>query len=156
MDKKQFQHLIVEPALLDIPRGYSAEAVLAIMMIVAHESHHGRYIKQLGKGPALGLIQMEPATHASVWKYGDSVWANAVAAGMVTLDQAKRRESPPATRLIYDLRYNVFMARQRLFMKPQALPTDPIDISHYLKKHWNSTKGKADGLDYLDAYRSWK
>jgi hypothetical protein len=154
MNKKQLRELIVEATLHRIPL-YSDEAVLAIMMIIAHESKKGAYIKQLGNGPALGLIQMEPETHASVWKEGDSVWKNALFAGIISRQEYGAKLSPPATRLIHDLNYNVFMARQRLFMKPEKLPTTTEEMSVYLKKHWNSAAGKATNTSYQKAYETW-
>ena len=68
MDKKQLTELIIIPTLKEIPKGYSEEAVMAIQMIIAHESCGGKYIAQT-KGPALGVIQMEPFTHDQVWKF---------------------------------------------------------------------------------------
>lgn len=155
MNKEQLERLVVIPTLKKIKRGYSKEATLAIMMIIAHESNHGQYIKQLGKGPALGFIQMEPRTHKSVWMFGDSIWRNAVATGIISYDDFNNKVRPEADRLVYDLQYNVFMARQRLFMKPKALPTDKLAMSRYLKQYWNSTLGAAKPMDYVNAYELW-
>ena len=162
MNKTQLENMVVIPALNEIPRGYSEASVLAVMMIIAHESKRGEYIHQLGNGPALGPIQMEPRTHESTWKYGDSIWYNAVKIGIITRSQFQANEHPPAERLLYDLRYNVFMARQRLFMKTEALPNysdqfKQIDaMSKYLKKHWNSVVGEADDTSYADDYWLWE
>ena len=155
MDKGQLATYAVNKMLKQIPRGFSAEAHLAVMMIIAHESYKGRYIKQVGNGPALGLIQMEPATHQCVWDEGDSVWENALFVGIITKEQFDRRIHPQASRLLYDLHYNVFMARQRLFMKPEALPKSKKALGKYLKKHWNSVQGAAAAEDYVEAYDSW-
>ena len=62
---------------------------------------------------------------------------------------------PPAERLIYDLQYNVFMARQRLFMKPDRLPKTVDEMSHYLKIHWNSINGSAEYDSYMVDYGLW-
>jgi hypothetical protein len=140
--------------LLEIPKGLTDESELAVTMIIAHESKRGEYIHQI-KGPALGLIQMEPFTHDDTWKHADSIWHNAMNIGIITPQQKASGIHPPADRLIYDLKYNVFMARQRLFMKPGALPSDLVSMSMYLKKHWNSTLGKASGRSYLTDYEKW-
>jgi hypothetical protein len=155
MNRAQLQAYIIEPTLRAIPYGYTEEADKAIQMIIAHESHCGRYIKQVGNGPALGQIQMEPATHDCVWKEGDSIWVNALAIGIITQEEFTAHNHPPAWRLVYDLQYNVFMARQRLFMKPEALPKTSKELSSYLKKHWNTTKGKAGDSSYLNAWLQW-
>ncbi|QDP61509.1 MAG: hypothetical protein Unbinned8596contig1000_22 [Prokaryotic dsDNA virus sp.] len=149
MNKRQLLDLVVKPTLEEIPNGPSGET--AIMMIIAHESRRGEFLKQWPTGPAWGLIQMEEATHDDTWKHGDSIWKNAVKLGIIT----ERDVHPHHSRLAWDLRYNVFMARQRLFMKPGALPSNLAILSHYLKKHWNSTHGSASDLSYMDDYLKW-
>ncbi len=159
MKKSQLVNMVIRPTLKEIPHGYSEPALLAITMIIAHESKRGEYIHQLGNGPALGVIQMEPSTHESTWTYGDSIWGNAFKLGIIASESPTR---PPVERLLYDLRYNVFMARQRLFMKPELLPNladefAQIDaMSKYLKKHWNSVKGAASDTSYADDYWEWE
>ena len=41
---------------------HSDNAVNLLMGTAAQESHLGKYRKQIGGGPALGIFQMEPAT----------------------------------------------------------------------------------------------
>ena len=153
MNKKQLTDLVIIPTLKEIPKGYSPEAVLAIQMIIAHESCCGEYLAQT-KGPALGIIQMEPDTHFDTWKHGDSIQENAELLGIVTRGTGVYNVPPPE-RLIYDLRYNVFMARQKLFMAPEKLPDNINDMAHYLKKHWNGD-GKATATKYHYDYIKWE
>ena len=153
MNKKQLTDLVIIPTLKEIPHGYSDESVLAIQMIIAHESKCGEYIAQVN-GPALGIIQMEPFTHDQVWKFGDSIQKNAELLKIVTPGLGIKN-IPKAERLIYDLRYNVFMARQKLFMAAGALPKLPEDMAHYLKKHWNGT-GRATATKYHYDFMRWK
>ncbi len=127
----------------------------AILLIIAHESLRGEFLKQVG-GPALGLIGMEPTTHNSTWRHGDSIWSNAYLLGIISKFEYENKLMPSAQRLLKDLEYNVFMARQRLFMKHEALPADIDELSRYLKKHWNSIHGAADEMDYRDDYLKWK
>ena len=152
MNKKQLTELVIVPTLHEIPKGYSPEAVMAIQMIIAHESSGGEYLAQKS-GPALGIIQMEPFTHGEVWKYGDSIQKNAELLRIVTPGTGVKNVPSP-NRLIYDLRYNVFMARQKLFMDKGALPKEPGEMAHYLKKHWNGG-GKATATKYHFDYMAW-
>lgn len=152
MNKKQFTELVIIPTLEKIPKGHSKEAVKAIQMIVAHESLCGEYLAQ-ENGPALGVIQMEPFTHDQVWKYGDSIQKNAELLKIVTPGLGVRNV-PKAERLIYDLRYNVFMARQKLFMAPGSLPSNTNELAAYLKKNWNGP-GKATAEKYKIDYLNW-
>lgn len=163
MNFDQLLELVVIPQLKEIPQGHSDEATLAVMMLIAHESKGCRYIKQLS-GPALGPTQIEPETHDSTWAHGDSIWRNAVICGVITQSQAELRQHPPAERLMYDLRYAVFMTRQRLFMKLEPLPklqdfrnakAHVEAMSVYLKKHWNTVFGAADDDSYLSDYWGW-
>ena len=155
MNKKQLTGLVIIPTLTEISKGFSDEAVMAVEMIIAHEARRGHYLKQKG-GPALGLIGMEPTTHESTWSYGDTIWCNAVDIGIITKEDFNRLKHPPAERLIYDLRYNIFMARQRLFMKPKALPKTPKAMSIYLKNYWNSVNGAAKPSSYFTDWVCWR
>lgn len=155
ISKSQLTELVIVPTLKKIPKGLTDESLLAVQMIIAHESARGRYLKQIN-GPALGLIQMEPVTHNSVWKFGDSVWDNALKLGIITTHEYNNKLHPKPERLIYDLVYNVFMARQRLFMKPSKLPKSPARMSMYLKENWNSSSGKASDYSYFDDWKKWR
>lgn len=151
MNREQLERHVVRPALEEIPRGYSDKALLAVMMIIAHESLRGEYIAQLNNGPAKGIIQMEGWVHDDVWKNSDSIKHNAKLLGIIR----ENDKLPTSDRLYWDLRYNVFMARQRLFMDINPLPSDPLQMSIYLKQFWNSNAGKAKDTDYLEAYNQW-
>ena len=122
-------------------------------MIIAHESSGGECIAQTN-GPALGIIQMEPVTHSETWRWGDSIIRNAKALGIISNDDEGFTIFPDAELLVYDLRYNVFMARQKLFMAAGALPGNPADMAIYLKKHWNGD-GKATADKYHDDFMGW-
>lgn len=156
MNRNQLVNLVIKPTLCAIPKGHTPVSVMAIEMIIAHESNGAEYISQLNNGPAAGIIQMERLTHESVWRYGDTVWANALLIGIITREEFKAQEHPPFDRLLYDLRYNIFMARQRLFMKTECFPNDAVEMSAYLKKHWNSVGGAANNDSYFNAYLRWK
>jgi hypothetical protein len=143
---KQFKKFVSQ-TLQHIPKGYSESSLVAALMCAAHESKLGEYLYQ-ENGPALGVFQIEPTTHDTIWEHGDTCCENAQLMGIEWSESA----------LVYDLRYQVFMFRQRLFMKPEALPPadDLMAMAMYLKKHWNTVHGKAKAhdyyLDYLEFY----
>lgn len=134
---------VCENTLVDM-QADTPQALLAISMIVAHESRGGTYWEQIG-GPALGIIQMEPWVHDDVWKHCDSIQHRANLAE-IEQDVNQLRES---------IRYNVFMARCRLIMIPEAFPNTPGLMARYLKKYWNSDAGKATPAKYLNDYNWW-
>lgn len=154
MNKLHLQNSVALPMLKQIPSGYSTEALNAFMMCVAHESKRGEYLRQIN-GPALGLIQMEPATHNSTWKFGDSIWDNALICGIISQEQFNNHSHPKPERLVYDLAYNVFMFRQRMFMFTEKIPKDVHGISRYLKEYWNSAKGAAHDDSYFNDWKVW-
>ena len=157
MNKQQLTDLVIIPTLKEIPYGYSEAAVMANQMIIAHESTGGVFIAQ-NNGPALGVIQMEPETHDQTWKWGDSIWNNALLLGIISDKDFRSKLHPDAKRLIYDLRYNVFMVRQKLFMAAGALPKDVKGMSIYLKTHWNGDGpkgGKATAEKYYNDFMGW-
>lgn len=151
MDKGQLLEKVIRPTLQAIPRGWSANAELAILMIIAHESNCGHYLAQLKDGPAKGIIQMEGWVHDDTWENSDSIKTNALTLGFIS----QGSERPHSDKLYSDLAYNVFMARQRLFMDTRPLPSIPLELSKYLKVFWNSAGGKAKDFDYLTAYNNW-
>lgn len=141
----QLARYVITPTLEEIPKGYSPEAVTLLLMIAAHESNGGEWIAQIGNGPARGIYQIELATHDDVWKHSDSIHHNARFMGI--LNEPKR--------LFYDLRYQTFVARQKLFMVKEPLPTDLMDLAAYAKEHWNTQQGKATPNNYFEAYMKW-
>lgn len=134
----------VTDELLKMDR-FSSSAVLAIMMIIAHESQRGKYWRQVG-GPAIGLIQMEAWVHDDVWEVCDSIKVLAEHYGV----------HEDVEQLAYDIRYNIFMARCRLLMDVRPLPTNKESMAEYLKEYWNSGAGKASAEKYLNDYEAWK
>ena len=120
---------------------YSPEAVELLFMIAAHESKLGKYRRQIGGGPALGIYQIEPVTHDSIWDNCDSIYMLAKQMNIVRNVDA----------LVNDDRYSTFVARCYLLMDKKPLPKTPEAMAKYCKSYWNRT-GKATPEQYLDAY----
>lgn len=119
-----------------------------IVMIIAHESAKGRYIKQI-KGPALGLSQMEPATHDDIAKYLNKKPRYR--------DYFNRTFGGFDANKLYDLHYMACMSRCFFLRFPEPLPDgSDYSLAQYAKKRWNTHLGKATPEDYLDAYKGWK
>lgn len=138
---------LITRVLKEIPHGYSEDAVELMMMIAAHESELGFYLKQMEGGPARGLFGNEPKTHDATWEHGDSCKANAKLLGIEWSEM----------RLEYDFRYQIFIARQRLFMFSETIPgrRSLIKMGEYCKKHWNTEQGKATPEKYINDYLNY-
>jgi len=120
---------VISDSLKVVPGWYSRSAVNLLMMTSAAETHCGENLFQIG-GPALGIYQMEPATHNDIVSHmGDRYqW-------MV----------PDPERLAYDLRYATLMARADYWRFPEPLPDadDIVPLALLYKKRWNTGAGKA-------------
>ncbi len=125
---------------------YSADATELLMMIAAHESHLGTYLRQ-ENGPALGLFQIEPATETDLYKNYLGFRPD-----MEEFVGQYATDSQDVANLEHNLAYQIVIARIQLYRKPGKLPTLPHNMAAYAKEHWNSILGKATVDDYLEAY----
>lgn len=138
---------LVRATLTDI-KAHSDRAELAILMIIAHESGGGKARRQIGGGPARGIIQMEPPTFNDVIKFGEKAASYLRRAGF---DPAVVK----CADLEFDDRLSVVMARARLAMDANPLPDTPAAMAAYLKRFWNGP-GKATPEKYLKDWENWK
>lgn len=150
-DPQQFRECIIEPVLhfLDL---YSPAAVELLMGTAAQESHFGTYLKQID-GPALGIYQIEPATHRDLWdnflthrRDLSAKLGNLTSAGW-PLDSKER--------LIGNLYYATAVARLIYYRDPQPLPAhdDLPGLAAYWKRVYNTAKGKGTVKEFLKNYR---
>jgi hypothetical protein len=136
IDPKQLRELVIVPVLRQL-RLYSIEATSLVLGTAMHESHL-TYLKQVGTGPALGLWQMEPATH-------DDIWANFLKyrtdlAGVLTYVAGDK--TPTADHMVGNLWYACAMARMQYRRVPGPLPeNNPGDLAAFWKQHYNTPLG---------------
>ena len=151
----QLRELVIRPTLQELDL-HSIEAEHLLLMTAAHESNLGTYLKQI-RGPALGIYQMEPATHDDIWsnfiKYRKQVSTNLRMLGGI-------QDSPA---LIYDLRYATAMARIHYLRDPKPIPSMKeyedfyeyvTALAAYAKRVFNTYEGKATIKDYEQAFLS--
>jgi len=109
------------------------------------------YLRQLGSGPALGLWQMEPATH-------DDIWANYL---RYHPDLAAKVEALScrlwpigATQMQGNLYYACAMARCLYFRVPDLLPAagNVKGLVGYWKSHYNTPLGAGTVEKALPAF----
>lgn len=148
IDPRQLRAFVIDPVLNRIGL-YSLAASDLVLGTIAQESACGQYIKQIGGGPALGICQMEPATHDDIWKnflrYKDD------------LRDAVARESAcgiggDARELVGNLNYAVAMCRVHYARKPGLIPADRLGQARYWKQWYNTEKGAGSVDEYM---RNW-
>jgi hypothetical protein len=149
---KQLQDLIVEPTLAQFDL-YSKAAEQLVLGTIAAESIIGttQYIKQT-KGPALGIIQMEPATHD--WLKDYLIKRSSRFNKLITWIQ--HTGGFHSERLIYDLKYCVVMCRIRYMAVAAPLPAanDWRALGAYWKQHYNTPAGKGTVDGFLTKTQS--
>lgn len=134
----QLREQIVAPVLryLDL---YSKAAEQLVLGTALVESH-GSYLKQLGKGPALGLWQMEPATAYDIWHnyLTFNLGLGAKVAGLMTA-----LDTDDEVEMIGNLYYGCAMCRVHYRRVKASLPEagDTLGLAHYWKSYYNTVKG---------------
>lgn len=154
MDIKQLLEHIVKPTLTELGL-YSLAAERLVMGTITQESD-ATYIKQLGNGPALGLAQMEPATHDDIWrnflKYKPALSERVLR--LASLGSIQANATPHSNQLITNLAYAVAMCRIHYYRRPEALPeADNIEaLGQYWKEHYNTHKGKGTVSEFIEHF----
>ena len=122
------------------PHYASLPAIELLLMTAAAESDFGTYLYQK-KGPAKGLFQIEPDTHNSIHaNYFNRRWP---------MFRQKDHDA-----LVYDLKYQVIVARGIYADKTEVLPSEKNieGMALYHKKHWNTYLGDADPVNTVRKY----
>ena len=145
---EQFKQSVIQPTLIQLGM-HSQSAMQLLLGTMATESHFGEYLRQVGGGPALGVYQMEPATHDDIVhnyiRHRQSIRQLLVSLGYMDLDSAK---------LVYDLRYATIFARLHYYRVREALPAaDNLPaLAAYWKEYYNTRHGKGTEEKFLVDY----
>lgn len=135
---------VIRPVLKDLDL-WSEEAERLVLGTACQESECGRWLHQRGGGPALGIYQMEPATHNDIWQnfllhrpeLRDRV--NALASAGVS----------ERLNLEGNLLYATAMCRVHYLRVPEAIPPDLGRQAVYWKRYYNTEQGAGSVADYI-------
>lgn len=152
LNRVQVEQLLITPTL---EKGgmYTPTAVVLLLGTMAQESAFGTYLKQAGKGPALGIYQMEPATHDDIvdnyLRYQRDLEQQ--------LLRAFRWNRYDSERLIYDLQYATVFARlqYKRIKAPLPLPNDITKIAEYWKEYYNTDKGDGTVKQFIANFKKY-
>jgi hypothetical protein len=146
LNLSQLKALIVTPTLeqmaLAIAPLSSAWAINQVTGTALVESNC-TYLRQLPDGPALGLWQMEPATH-------DDCWANYLAYSFAlgkVMQAIAGNASPSAGLMVTNLAYAAAMCRVKYWRSPRPAPAanDAAGCAQYHATVYNAG-GKANAV----------
>ena len=153
LDPQQFLDYVVKNTTEAI--GLDSPAADNLLLGTAAQESRLEYLHQLGGGPAVGVFQMEPATH-------DDIWTNFLAyrgelAGAIKAIAARinRGAHPPAEEMAWNLSYAAAMARAHYLRVPEPLPDagDVEALAAYWKQHYNTPAGAGTEEEFVDSYQ---
>lgn len=154
MNIEQLRDLVVVPTLKYFDMWSEAAEQLLIGTIM--QESHGEYIQQLGGGPALGIYQMEPATHDDIWcnylEYRPQAQESLFSVmSCEAHDSAQIHGVPPADELISNLKYATLMCRLHYRRVPKPLPkgNDIKALAQYWKDHYNTIHGAGAVSEFI-------
>lgn len=149
-----FRDIIIRPTLKYMEM-WSKSAEQLILGTAIHESLIGKYLKQL-QGPALGVYQIEPATHKSIWK-DYIVYRESIVDKIVNLYPGIQNwnDEVDDRMLVYDLQYATIICRILYYRHKESLPNDGdiLGQAQYWKKYYNTELGKGKKSAYISSYQ---
>nr|WP_087475470.1 hypothetical protein [Nitrospira cf. moscoviensis SBR1015] len=153
MDPKHLRDLVIKPACEAIGL-YSLAAEELLLGTACQESKCGTFLKQLGKGPALGIFQMEPRTYHDHWSHflvGRELGQKAGAMAYWGSTDAH----PAPEQMIWNLRFAAAMCRIHYYRVKDPLPAagDIPAQAAYWKRFYNTPKGAGTVEEYLNNWR---
>lgn len=126
------------------------EAVELLMGTCAQESHLGKYRKQIGGGPALGIYQMEPATFDDIVEnylsFNPSLKSKIMEVSGVR--DLKARD------LVNNDKLSTCMARVHYLRVKEAIPFSLEGQARYWKKYYNTPLGAGTEEEYKSNYKN--
>lgn len=135
--------------LLEPEIKYNQDAVELLLGTAAQESAYGKYIRQIGGGPALGKFQMEPATFNDIvknyLKYHPDIAAKIKSICHVNVFNS--------IDLINNDRLAICMCRVHYLRVKYALPTSTVRYAAYWKLFYNTRKGKGTMREFIHNYK---
>lgn len=149
--KHQFARAIRE--VLQNIELHSEAAVNLLLGTAAQESRFGKYLRQLGDGPARGVFQMEPRTERDIW---ENFLSNRSSLRQRVIEWTEV-EGPDEYMLELNLAYQIAMCRVHYLRVPYQLP-EPDDLeglAGYWKKHYNTSLGAGTSSEFIDSYLSF-
>jgi hypothetical protein len=149
IDQKQLRGVI--KYCLDGIGLYSKEAENLLMGTAAQESRLGTYLRQLGGGPALGIMQMEPATFNDI-KINYLSYRSQLVSKILGISGCLRLVPEY---MEWNIALSICMARIHYYRIPEPLPIDIISMAHYWKKYYNTYLGSGTEKEFIDNYNTY-
>lgn len=157
LDAGQVRDLIVRPTLkyLGLPGGLAAEKL--VLGTAAQESKL-KYLKQRGKGPALGLWQCEPATFRDLVSRMPLDLSLKVIAltSEQSIESFDRGANAWLNDLTWNLRFSCAVCRVHYYLRRFKLNENASieELATIWKRWYNSSLGKGTPEQFLASWKS--
>lgn len=147
----ELQQHVIRPTLQAIGL-WSDAAEYLLLGTAAQESHLGYHLTQI-HGPALGIYQIEPATHADVWQNYLEYQPSLAEKVQTLLSPFNAQDKDQA--LITNLTYSTAIARIIYYRFPKPLPAayDLSGLADYWKQHYNTPSGQGTVEEFMTNYK---
>jgi len=160
LDPRQLRDLVVRPALEHI--GLWSLAAEQLVMGTAAQESRLTYLAQVGGGPALGLWQVEPATHLDIWsnflRFRKDLRRQVVALlapGVPSMGALDLVGAPGPMALALNLSYAAAMCRVHYYRSKLPLPAegDVAGMAQRWKESYNTALGAGKPEEFI---RNWR
>jgi hypothetical protein len=130
---------------------YSEDAVNLILGVIAQESSFGKYRRQIGGGPALGIVQMEINTHNDIVKnfliYHKDLGKKILSCAGIAAFSPLQLEGND--------KYAICMARMQFYRRPTPIPHRLEEQAAMWKKYYNTFLGAGTVEEYIKNYNKY-
>lgn len=130
---------------------YTPDAANLILGTIAQESAYGKYRRQIGGGPALGIAQMEPNTFndivANFLKYRPYTFELIKKVCKVTELKAENLETND--------KLAICMCRVQYLRFKNSIPTDLAGYAALWKFRYNTMNGKGTTKEFIANYKKY-
>lgn len=141
---------LVEQTLAELGL-YTPDSANLILGTIAQESAYGKYRKQLGSGPALGICQIEPATFNDIvsnfLKYKPELAAKIKQVVQVS-------EFNPNDMYLND-RLSICMCRAHYLRCKEAIPNSVEGYAKLWKLRYNTPLGAGTEKEFIENYKRY-
>lgn len=147
LNDSQLRESVIQPVLQHL--GLESDAAVQLILATGRQESHLAYLRQLGNGPALGIFQMEPATHDDIWNnylaYRDELADNVRSLAIGT------KQIPDPTQMVGNLFYAAAMCRVHYLRVPEPLPAadDLAGQAQYWKTYYNTELGRGTVDEFI-------
>lgn len=134
------------------PEMNTPQAIELLMGVWAQESQGGKYVTQLGGGPARGMWQIEKPTFLDILNRCDG---DSYRELLVTVGDPHALLQDHFDFLVTNHTLSAQIARLKFYMSPGSIPEDLEGQAEYWKKYYNTPLGAGTVEEYLASYKNY-